>query len=237
MARAAGQKLIADNRRARHDYHLSDRIEVGIELTGTEVKSLRDGRVVLQRRSATCVGGRSTWWGPISPSTPRGTGQPRSRPRPEAAPPQARDLSRLGKVSASVGSRSSRRGSTGGRARQGRARARARQGGAGQEARHRRPRRPPADGARAQGPPLGLEHASVPRGSRLRGRGSRPPDQSATSPCVSSSSPRRAARRRGRARERAPHRGREATWRCEGVPARVHSRIAKATSTAPRICA
>ena len=48
VARAAGQKLIADNRRARHDYHLSDRIEVGIELTGTEVKSLRDGRVVLQ---------------------------------------------------------------------------------------------------------------------------------------------------------------------------------------------
>jgi SsrA-binding protein len=48
VARAAGQNLIADNRRARHDYHLSDRIEVGIELTGTEVKSLRDGRVVLQ---------------------------------------------------------------------------------------------------------------------------------------------------------------------------------------------
>ena len=48
MARAAGQKLIADNRRARYDYHLSDRLEVGIELTGTEVKSLRDGRVVLQ---------------------------------------------------------------------------------------------------------------------------------------------------------------------------------------------
>jgi len=48
VARAGGQKLIADNRRARHDYHLSDRIEVGIELTGTEVKSLRDGRVVLQ---------------------------------------------------------------------------------------------------------------------------------------------------------------------------------------------
>jgi SsrA-binding protein len=48
VARVAGQKLIADNRRARYDYHLSDRIEVGIELTGTEVKSLRDGRVVLQ---------------------------------------------------------------------------------------------------------------------------------------------------------------------------------------------
>ena len=48
MTRAVGQKLIADNRRARHDYHLSDRLEVGIELTGTEVKSLRDGRVALQ---------------------------------------------------------------------------------------------------------------------------------------------------------------------------------------------
>jgi SsrA-binding protein len=42
-----GEKLIADNRRARHDYHLLDRYEAGISLTGTEVKSLRDGRVTL----------------------------------------------------------------------------------------------------------------------------------------------------------------------------------------------
>ena len=41
------EKLIADNRRARHDYHLLDRVEAGIALTGTEVKSLRDGRVQL----------------------------------------------------------------------------------------------------------------------------------------------------------------------------------------------
>jgi SsrA-binding protein len=41
------EKLIADNRRARHDYHLLDRYEAGISLTGTEVKSLRDGRVTL----------------------------------------------------------------------------------------------------------------------------------------------------------------------------------------------
>ena len=38
-----GTKLIADNRRARHDYHLLERIEAGLQLTGTEVKSLRDG--------------------------------------------------------------------------------------------------------------------------------------------------------------------------------------------------
>ena len=40
-------KLIAENRRARYDYELLDRLEAGIVLTGTEVKSLRDGRVTL----------------------------------------------------------------------------------------------------------------------------------------------------------------------------------------------
>jgi SsrA-binding protein len=47
MARPQGTKLIVDNRRARHDYELLDRYEAGIVLTGTEVKSLREGRVVL----------------------------------------------------------------------------------------------------------------------------------------------------------------------------------------------
>jgi SsrA-binding protein len=37
-------KLIAENRRARHDYELLDRYEAGLVLTGTEVKSLRQGR-------------------------------------------------------------------------------------------------------------------------------------------------------------------------------------------------
>jgi len=41
------EKLIADNRRARHDYHLLDRLEAGLVLTGTEVKSLRAGRATL----------------------------------------------------------------------------------------------------------------------------------------------------------------------------------------------
>ena len=57
MAKAAGTKLIAENRRARHDYHLLDRLEAGIVLTGTEVKSLRDGRVTLQRAFADVRGG------------------------------------------------------------------------------------------------------------------------------------------------------------------------------------
>lgn len=46
---AAGTKLIAENRRARHEYHLLERYEAGLMLTGTEVKSLRDGKAELQR--------------------------------------------------------------------------------------------------------------------------------------------------------------------------------------------
>jgi SsrA-binding protein len=42
-----GEKTIAENRRARHDYQLLERVEAGLVLTGTEVKSLRDGRVTL----------------------------------------------------------------------------------------------------------------------------------------------------------------------------------------------
>ncbi len=47
MAREQGQKLIAQNRKARHDYHLEDSIEAGLVLMGTEVKSLRAGRASL----------------------------------------------------------------------------------------------------------------------------------------------------------------------------------------------
>jgi SsrA-binding protein len=43
------EKLIAENRKARHEYHLLERYEAGIALTGSEVKSLRDGRAQLQR--------------------------------------------------------------------------------------------------------------------------------------------------------------------------------------------
>lgn len=41
-------KLIIDNRKARHDYHIIETIEAGIALTGTEVKSLRLGKVNLR---------------------------------------------------------------------------------------------------------------------------------------------------------------------------------------------
>jgi SsrA-binding protein len=45
--RPSGRKIIASNRKARHDYTILDTIEAGIALTGTEVKSLRSGRASL----------------------------------------------------------------------------------------------------------------------------------------------------------------------------------------------
>ena len=42
------EKLIADNRKARHDYLLFDTFEAGIALLGTEVKAIREGRVNLR---------------------------------------------------------------------------------------------------------------------------------------------------------------------------------------------
>ena len=52
MARPTGTKPIVENRRARFDYELLDRLEAGIVLTGTEVKSLREGRVTLAQAYA-----------------------------------------------------------------------------------------------------------------------------------------------------------------------------------------
>jgi SsrA-binding protein len=52
MAKRVGEKLIAENRKARHDYHLSDFLEAGLMLHGTEVKSCRDGRANLRQAYA-----------------------------------------------------------------------------------------------------------------------------------------------------------------------------------------
>jgi SsrA-binding protein len=53
MAKEKGRKLVAQNRKARHDYHLGDTYEAGIVLSGTEVKSLREGRANLADAYAT----------------------------------------------------------------------------------------------------------------------------------------------------------------------------------------
>lgn len=47
MPKEQGRKLVAQNRKARHDYHIDDVFEAGLVLTGTEVKSLRAGHASL----------------------------------------------------------------------------------------------------------------------------------------------------------------------------------------------
>lgn len=51
-------KIIARNRKARHDYEIISSIEAGIELLGTEVKSLRDGKVTITDSYAYIEGGQ-----------------------------------------------------------------------------------------------------------------------------------------------------------------------------------
>jgi SsrA-binding protein len=53
-------KLLSDNRHAAHNYHLLERFEAGLALTGTEVKSAKDGRVQLKDAFAE-VAGNEAW--------------------------------------------------------------------------------------------------------------------------------------------------------------------------------
>ena len=59
MPREQGRKVVASNRRARHDYTIEDTIEAGLVLTGTEVKSLRQGRASLVDGYAYIDGGEA----------------------------------------------------------------------------------------------------------------------------------------------------------------------------------
>ena len=53
MPREKGQKVVARNKKALHDYHIGERVEAGMVLLGTEVKSLRAGRASLADGFAT----------------------------------------------------------------------------------------------------------------------------------------------------------------------------------------
>jgi len=60
VPREQGIKVIARNRRARHDYHIEETVEAGLVLTGTEVKSLRAGRASLNEAFAQ-ISGDELW--------------------------------------------------------------------------------------------------------------------------------------------------------------------------------
>ena len=68
-----GRKLIAQNKKARHDYSIEDVLECGIVLTGTEVKSLRAGRASLIDGYATVENGELWLAGVHIPEYTQGT--------------------------------------------------------------------------------------------------------------------------------------------------------------------
>jgi SsrA-binding protein len=73
VAAQQDRKVIARNRRARHDYHIEDVVEAGLVLTGTEVKSLRAGRASLTDGFGQISGGEAWLHGVHIPPYDMGT--------------------------------------------------------------------------------------------------------------------------------------------------------------------
>jgi SsrA-binding protein len=73
MAKETGRKMIAQNKKARHDYHILDTYEAGLVLTGTEVKSLRLGRASLVDGFAQLDGGEAYLYNVHIPEYSQGT--------------------------------------------------------------------------------------------------------------------------------------------------------------------
>ncbi|GAB3658404.1 SsrA-binding protein SmpB [Nocardioides korecus] len=73
MVKEKGQKLVAQNRKARYDYHIDDTLEAGLVLVGTEVKSLRAGRATLVDGFVEIDGGQAYLHGVHIPEYTQGT--------------------------------------------------------------------------------------------------------------------------------------------------------------------
>jgi SsrA-binding protein len=73
MVKEKGQKLIAQNRKARYDFHIDDTVEAGLVLVGTEVKSLRAGRATLVDGFAEIDNGEAYLHGVHIPEYTQGT--------------------------------------------------------------------------------------------------------------------------------------------------------------------
>ncbi|MFA7761161.1 SsrA-binding protein SmpB [Streptomyces sp. NPDC048723] len=73
MAKEKGRKLIAQNKKARHDYAIIDTYECGLVLTGTEVKSMRQGRASLVDGFVSVEGGEAWLYNVHVPEYSQGT--------------------------------------------------------------------------------------------------------------------------------------------------------------------
>jgi SsrA-binding protein len=72
--RAEANRVVASNRRARHDYDIIETVECGIALQGSEVKSLRAGRIALQDSYARIIDGEMWLFGVHVPPYPQANG-------------------------------------------------------------------------------------------------------------------------------------------------------------------
>ena len=97
MSDKARDRDITVNRRAFHEYHIDERVEAGLALIGSEVKSLRDGRVQLKDAYARFSGEELFLVGvhisPYGPASQFGH-EPERTPQAAAAPPRARSPAR-----------------------------------------------------------------------------------------------------------------------------------------------
>jgi SsrA-binding protein len=95
VPREKGNKIIAQNRRARYDYHIDDTYEAGLVLTGTEVKSLRDGKATIVDGYAQVRDGEMWLMGVHIPEYIRGTWTNHEPRRPRKLLLHKQEISRL----------------------------------------------------------------------------------------------------------------------------------------------
>jgi SsrA-binding protein len=99
----AGEKVVASNRRARHDYFIDDVFEAGLILTGTEVKSLRQGRASLADGYVSVDRGEAWLEGVHIPEYTEGTWTNHSPRRKRKLLLHAEEIERLGERSREKG--------------------------------------------------------------------------------------------------------------------------------------
>lgn len=95
VPRETGRKVIAQNRRARHDYHIEDTYEAGLVLTGTEVKSLRAGHASLVDGYALVRDGEAWLMGVHIPEYTEGTWTNHEPRRPRKLLLHRREIGKL----------------------------------------------------------------------------------------------------------------------------------------------
>jgi SsrA-binding protein len=90
-----GKRIIASNRKARHDYVLLDRVEAGLVLTGSEVKSLRTNGATIREGYARVEGGELWLRGVHIPPLPQASYQNHEPTRPRKCLVHRRELRRI----------------------------------------------------------------------------------------------------------------------------------------------